>query len=57
MQGYTDHSISLQQTFSTPLGRIMLVGEALNLTGKNYEIVRNYPMPGRSYRMTLSIHF
>ncbi len=57
MQGYTDHSISLQKSFSTRLGRLMLVGEALNLTGRNYEIVRNYPMPGRSYRLTLSIYY
>jgi outer membrane cobalamin receptor len=57
MQGYADHSISLQRSFSTPLGRLLLAGEALNLTGRNYEIVRNYPMPGRSYRLTLSIHF
>lgn len=57
MKGYADHSISLQKEFSTHLGRLVLVGEVLNLIGRNYEIVRNYPMPGRSYRGTLIIHF
>lgn len=57
MQGYADHSISIQKSFNTAMGRLMLTGEVLNLTNKNYEIVRNYPMPGRSYRLTLSIHF
>lgn len=57
MERYADHSISLQKSFNTSLGRLMLVGEVLNLTNKNYEIVRNYPMPGRSFRLTLSIHF
>ncbi len=56
MEGYTDHSLSLQQSFSTRLGQLTLIGEALNLAGRNYEIVRNYPMPGRSYRLTLSFH-
>ena len=56
MQGYTDHSLSLQQSFSTRLGQLTLIGEALNLAGRNYEIVRNYPMPGRSYRLTLIFH-
>lgn len=57
MQGYADHGISLQKSFSTRLGTLTLIGEALNLAGRNYEIVRNYPMPGRSYRITLSIHY
>ena len=56
MPGYADHGISLQRSFPTRFGSFTLNGEALNLAGRNYEIVRNYPMPGRSYRITLSIH-
>jgi len=57
MGGYSDHSISVAKSLTTPLGVMQLSVEALNLSGRNYEIVRNYPMPGRSYRMKLSIDF
>lgn len=57
MQGYADHGISLQRTFPTRFGIFSVSGEALNLSNRNYEIVRNYPMPGRSYRITISIHY
>ena len=57
MRGYADHGLSIVRSFSTRMGNIALSGEALNLGNKNYEIVRNYPMPGRSYRITLIIHF
>ena len=57
MSGYSDHSISLSRSLQTPFGIIDLAAEALNLSGRNYEIVRNYPMPGRSYRIQISINF
>lgn len=57
MNGYTDHGISIMRSFPTHLGKFTLSGEALNLGNKNYEIVKNYPMPGRSFRATLIIHF
>jgi vitamin B12 transporter len=34
---------------------IMLSAEVNNLFDKNYAIVRSYPMPGRSYRLTFQI--
>ena len=57
MNGYADHGLSIMKSFPTCLGKITLSGEALNLGNKNYEIVKNYPMPGRSYRFTLVFHF
>lgn len=57
MGGYTDHTISATYPFHTRYGIFTLRGEALNLGDRNYEIVRNYPMPGRFYRITLTIHF
>lgn len=57
LKGYADHSISIRKKFSNRFGKFSLSGEALNLIGRNYEIVRNYPMPGRSYRLTLSFTF
>jgi len=57
MSGYADHSLSVSKGFPIRFGTVDLQLEALNLLNRNYEIVRNYPMPGRSYRMNISINF
>lgn len=57
MKGYSDHSFSASRSLPTRLGEINLQLEALNLLDKNYEIVRNYPMPGRSFRINTSLNF
>lgn len=57
LPGYADPSVSLERSF--PLNRCQLTvkAEGLNLTGNNYELVRNFPMPGRSFRCGLSVTF
>ncbi len=57
MSGYADHSMSMAKNFDTRMGKINLSVEVINLTNKNYEIVRNYPMPGRSFRANISMNF
>ncbi|MEA4918271.1 TonB-dependent receptor plug domain-containing protein [Proteiniphilum sp.] len=57
MKGYSDHALSVSRDFPTCFGSIDLQLEALNLLDKNYEIVRNYPMPGRSFRINASFTF
>ncbi|MPM57832.1 hypothetical protein SDC9_104655 [bioreactor metagenome] len=57
LSGYADHGISLSKSVEIKHNRIGLSVEALNLGNKNYEIVRNFPMPGRSFRGTISINF
>ena len=54
---YTDHSISVGHTF--PIGRTFLRAslEALNLSGNNYEIIKGYPMSGRSFRITIKFKY
>lgn len=57
---YADHSISLNRefTFGDLQGcKIHMSLEALNLADRNYEVIRYYPMPGRSYRLTLKIRY
>lgn len=56
IEGYLDHSISASHTFDLQSVRIHLQGEILNLANKNYEIIKNYPMPGISWRLTLKIN-
>ena len=57
MSGYTDHGLSVSKSLFSRFGVIDLQLELLNLLGKNYEIVRNYPMPGRSFRINASFNF
>lgn len=57
---YADHGLSLNRAFvfgKIHEHRINLSLEALNLAGKNYEIIHFYPMPGRSYRLTLKFNY
>lgn len=60
MESYADHSLSLFRDFS--LGRsghygLRISAQARNLGGRNYEIVRYYPMPGRSWRIEMKFSF
>ena len=57
---YAEHGLSLNRTFD--FGRkhsykIYLGLDALNLSGVNYEVIRYYPMPGRSFRLTLKFKY
>ena len=57
---YVDHGISLNRGFAFGRShnyRIHISLEALNLADNNYEIIRFYPMSGRSYRLTLKIKY
>ncbi len=51
MNAYTDQSISLSKIFSYKQSEIKLSAECLNLADEQYEVVRSYPMPGRSFRI------
>jgi Outer membrane cobalamin receptor protein len=57
LPGYVEHNISLNRTFSVGKTNLRVQGEVLNLTDKTYDIVRYYPMPGRSWRLNLSLIF
>lgn len=57
IDGYFDHSVSVSRDFALAKHRITVVGEVLNIGDVNYEVVQYYPMPGRSYRLTLKYNF
>jgi vitamin B12 transporter len=57
LPGYTDQSFSLECPWQTAWGKIIIRGEVLNVGDKNYEVVRNFPMPGRNYRCSLRYEF
>ncbi len=57
LAGYSDHSISLSREFAFNKKTLNLNIEALNILNENYAIVRWFPMPGRSFRATVSLKF
>lgn len=57
LSGYSDHSLSASRELKLMNLRTGLSVEVLNLLNKNYEIVKNFPMPGRSVRATLKVRY
>ena len=57
IDGYCDHSLSLNHIIALKQIRLDFSLEALNLAGHNYEVIRYYPMPGRNYRLTIKISY
>ena len=57
---YADYGLSLSRAFDfgRKHGYRIYVGlEALNLSDVNYEVIRYYPMPGRSFRLTMKFNY
>ena len=57
MQGYLEHSFSLNRSFSLGGVGLRLQTELLNITNKQYEVIKNYPMPGFQWRLTARVTF
>ena len=58
ISSYVEHSVSLNKEFV--FGKkcaVRVQGEVLNITDKNYDIIRYYPMPGRQWRLSLCLTF
>ena len=54
IHSFADHSISVSKDVRLGSGTMHLSAELLNIGGKNYEVVRFYPMQGRNYRISIS---
>lgn len=57
LNGYSDHSVSASRDLKVWNVHTSLSVEVLNLLNKNYEIVKNFPMPGRSVRATVKVRY
>jgi outer membrane cobalamin receptor len=53
MEGYVEHQLSLHRSIRLGKGLLHLQIEALNLGDVTYDVVRYYPMPGRSFRASI----
>ncbi len=57
IDGYTDHTLSLSRQFRLHGCDLTLRGEILNVTDCQYDVIKYYPMPGRSWRLTGTLKF
>ena len=55
--GYADHSLSIQHESLIKGHTLGFKFELLNLSDRNYEIVRNYPMQGSGFRLKMYYQF
>lgn len=52
---YVEQGVSLNREFVVKKCKLRLQGEVINLGNKTYDIIQYYPMPGRSWRMSVSV--
>ena len=57
IDGYGELGATLWRQFSIRKARFEVRADAKNLLDKQYEIVRSYPMPGRSWQVTLNMKY
>lgn len=57
VDAYADHSFWISRKWELAAFALTSKFEALNVIGDNYEIIRYYPMPGRSFRLSAVIDF
>ena len=57
IDGYTEHSFSLNRDFVFDTCSLRLQGELLNIGNKQYEVIRYYPMPRFSWRLSACLNF
>ena len=52
---YAEHTLTLSRTFILYNTSLTLQAEAINLTDVQYEVIQYYPMPGRQFRLSLTV--
>lgn len=57
LETYADQSIALSKDFHFAKWGLALKAELLNIANEQYEIIKNYPMQGRSFRFGISFDF
>lgn len=57
MPGYLEHGFSLNRNFLFGEVGLRLQAELLNITNKQYEVIKNYPMPGFQWKLSARVTF
>jgi outer membrane receptor protein involved in Fe transport len=55
LPGYAEQGVSVRKTLMVGKVSSVLQAEVLNITDKTYEVVKSYPMPGRHFRLGLTV--
>ncbi|MGC3977328.1 MAG: TonB-dependent receptor [Paludibacteraceae bacterium] len=55
LDSYSDHHFSISKQIRLTSCVIETSFQCLNIWNKNYEIVKNFPMPGRNFRININI--
>ena len=54
---YAEQSLAVNREFKIKHCMLRLQGELLNLSDKTYDVIQFYPMPGRSWRLGVSVSY
>lgn len=57
IKGYMEHTMSLSREFALGGCNLRVQAEIINLTDEQYDVIKYYPMPGRSWRLTGTFKF
>ena len=57
MSGYSEWGAAVFRTFRLKKLSLEARADLVNAFNKRYEVIRRYPMPGRSYKLSLSLKF
>ncbi|MBQ3982834.1 MAG: TonB-dependent receptor, partial [Bacteroidales bacterium] len=57
VRGYVDQGIKVSRQFWLKHGKLDVKAQVLNLFNVQYEVVKNYPMMGRNYRVGVGYAF
>lgn len=57
IDSYVEHTMSLSREFALGDCCLHLQAEIINLTDEQYDVIKYYPMPGRSWRLTGTFKF
>ena len=57
IDGYSEHTATLWREFKLGKCGLRLQAEIINLTDAQFDVIKYYPMPGRSWRLTGTFNF
>lgn len=57
IRGYVEHTVSLNKTFDLKCAKLSVQVECMNVGNVQYEVIKYYPMPGRSFRATIKFNY
>jgi outer membrane cobalamin receptor len=57
LERYDEHTLTLSRAFQLKRCELRLQVDVVNLTDKQYDVIKYYPMPGRSNRCTIQVKF